>query len=229
MPKPMTSPPCPDSLYDLMLQCWNGNEHQRPTFEYIQVCHCDVIIDSYDVISSFSGFSWRLLYSDWTSVSWISSMNDVISRDSLYYVIIFNEITIFFKSLFHHSHVSFWWRHHFFVFYSEIFATVSLFSADDVISPYLHISAVASFQCNKLLLFVHFICEVIKRLWRHQHEAFVMTSLSMSVYDVINYIPFWLLFFENYFWSNKRDKKRKYFVLILWRHHRDTSDVISDF
>ena len=57
MPKPMTSPPCPDSLYDLMLQCWNGNEHQRPTFEYIQVCHCDVIIDSYDVISSFSGFS----------------------------------------------------------------------------------------------------------------------------------------------------------------------------
>ena len=37
MPKPPTQPPCPDSLYDLMLQCWNREEIQRPTFEYIQV------------------------------------------------------------------------------------------------------------------------------------------------------------------------------------------------
>jgi len=37
MPKPITSPPCPDSLYELMLQCWNTNELQRPTFEYIKV------------------------------------------------------------------------------------------------------------------------------------------------------------------------------------------------
>ena len=37
MPKPLTTPPCPDSLYDLMLQCWNSDELQRPTFEFIKV------------------------------------------------------------------------------------------------------------------------------------------------------------------------------------------------
>jgi len=36
MPKPKTQPECPDSLYELMLQCWNRDEHNRPTFEYIQ-------------------------------------------------------------------------------------------------------------------------------------------------------------------------------------------------
>lgn len=36
MPKPQTTPACPDSLYELMLQCWHRDEHQRPTFEYIQ-------------------------------------------------------------------------------------------------------------------------------------------------------------------------------------------------
>ena len=40
MPKPPIQPPqppCPDSLYELMLQCWHRDEMQRPTFEYIQV------------------------------------------------------------------------------------------------------------------------------------------------------------------------------------------------
>ena len=37
MPKPNTTPECPDSLYELMLQCWHRDEYQRPTFEYIQV------------------------------------------------------------------------------------------------------------------------------------------------------------------------------------------------
>jgi len=40
MPKPslgQSEPPCPDSLYDLMLQCWNKEPSYRPTFEYIQV------------------------------------------------------------------------------------------------------------------------------------------------------------------------------------------------
>ena len=40
MPKPPIPPPqqpCPDSLYELMLQCWHRDEMQRPTFEYIQV------------------------------------------------------------------------------------------------------------------------------------------------------------------------------------------------
>ena len=40
MPKPPIPPPqqpCPDSLYELMLQCWHRDEYQRPTFEYIQV------------------------------------------------------------------------------------------------------------------------------------------------------------------------------------------------
>ena len=39
MPKPPIPPPqqpCPDSLYELMLQCWHRDEMQRPTFEYIQ-------------------------------------------------------------------------------------------------------------------------------------------------------------------------------------------------
>jgi len=37
MPKPPTNPTCPDSLYELMLQCWHREDIQRPTFEYIQV------------------------------------------------------------------------------------------------------------------------------------------------------------------------------------------------
>uniref|UniRef100_H2Z0M9 Tyrosine-protein kinase n=1 Tax=Ciona savignyi TaxID=51511 RepID=H2Z0M9_CIOSA len=40
MPKPPIQPPqapCPDSLYELMLQCWHRDEMQRPTFEYLQV------------------------------------------------------------------------------------------------------------------------------------------------------------------------------------------------
>ncbi|CAK8691292.1 unnamed protein product [Clavelina lepadiformis] len=36
MPKPHTVPPCPDSLFELMLKCWSKDEMQRPTFEYIQ-------------------------------------------------------------------------------------------------------------------------------------------------------------------------------------------------
>nr|XP_018672695.1 proto-oncogene tyrosine-protein kinase Src-like isoform X1 [Ciona intestinalis] len=39
MPKPTlgpNDPPCPDSLYDLMIQCWNKEVLYRPTFEYIQ-------------------------------------------------------------------------------------------------------------------------------------------------------------------------------------------------
>jgi len=36
MPKPNTTPECPDSLYELMLHCWHRDEYQRPTFEYIQ-------------------------------------------------------------------------------------------------------------------------------------------------------------------------------------------------
>ncbi|XP_076803953.1 proto-oncogene tyrosine-protein kinase Src-like isoform X3 [Clavelina lepadiformis] len=39
MPKPTmgpSDPPCPDSLYDLMLQCWHKDAQYRPTFEYIQ-------------------------------------------------------------------------------------------------------------------------------------------------------------------------------------------------
>nr|XP_002126540.1 tyrosine-protein kinase Fgr-like [Ciona intestinalis] len=39
MPKPPIQPPqppCPDSLYELMLQCWHRDDMQRPTFEYIQ-------------------------------------------------------------------------------------------------------------------------------------------------------------------------------------------------
>nr|CAB3245984.1 tyrosine-protein kinase Fgr-like [Phallusia mammillata] len=35
-PIPPPNPPCPDSLYELMLQCWHRDEMQRPTFEYIQ-------------------------------------------------------------------------------------------------------------------------------------------------------------------------------------------------
>ena len=41
MPKPNPpppSPPCPDSLYELMKECWNFEPMQRPTFEYMQVC-----------------------------------------------------------------------------------------------------------------------------------------------------------------------------------------------
>ena len=44
MPKPTlspTDPPCPDSLYELMIQCWNKDPMSRPTFEYIQVTRCD--------------------------------------------------------------------------------------------------------------------------------------------------------------------------------------------
>jgi len=40
MPKPVmgpNDPPCPDSLYELMLHCWNKDPTYRPTFEYIQV------------------------------------------------------------------------------------------------------------------------------------------------------------------------------------------------
>ena len=40
MPKPQVQPPqqpCPDSLYELMLQCWHRDANQRPTFEYIEV------------------------------------------------------------------------------------------------------------------------------------------------------------------------------------------------
>nr|CAB3245995.1 tyrosine-protein kinase Fgr-like [Phallusia mammillata] len=39
MPKPSlgpSEPPCPDSLYDLMVQCWHKEPTHRPTFEYIQ-------------------------------------------------------------------------------------------------------------------------------------------------------------------------------------------------
>uniref|UniRef100_H2YKQ4 Tyrosine-protein kinase n=1 Tax=Ciona savignyi TaxID=51511 RepID=H2YKQ4_CIOSA len=39
MPKPPIQPPqppCPDSLYELMLQCWHRDDMHRPTFEYIQ-------------------------------------------------------------------------------------------------------------------------------------------------------------------------------------------------
>lgn len=46
MPKPPIPPPqqpCPDSLYELMLQCWHRDEMQRPTFEYIQVIHVTVL------------------------------------------------------------------------------------------------------------------------------------------------------------------------------------------
>ena len=37
MPKPVTNPPCPDSMYELMLHCWHADELQRPTFEYLSV------------------------------------------------------------------------------------------------------------------------------------------------------------------------------------------------
>jgi len=40
MPKPIpasTEPPCPDTLYEMMLHCWNKDPANRPTFEYIQV------------------------------------------------------------------------------------------------------------------------------------------------------------------------------------------------
>lgn len=39
MPKPHIHPPqqpCPDSLYELMLQCWHRDADQRPTFEFIE-------------------------------------------------------------------------------------------------------------------------------------------------------------------------------------------------
>ncbi|XP_076804650.1 proto-oncogene tyrosine-protein kinase Src-like [Clavelina lepadiformis] len=36
MPKPNTDPQCPDSLYDLMLQCWHRDSAKRPTFEHLQ-------------------------------------------------------------------------------------------------------------------------------------------------------------------------------------------------
>lgn len=39
MPKPQLDPPCPDSLYELMLHCWHRDPRQRPTFEYIQVIY----------------------------------------------------------------------------------------------------------------------------------------------------------------------------------------------
>ena len=45
MPKPSMNPadsPCPDSLYELMLHCWNKDPLNRPTFEYIQVRNFDL-------------------------------------------------------------------------------------------------------------------------------------------------------------------------------------------
>lgn len=32
MPKPQR---CPDSMYDVMLKCWNKHPEDRPTFEYL--------------------------------------------------------------------------------------------------------------------------------------------------------------------------------------------------
>ena len=37
MPKPITTPPCPNSFYELMCQCWNATETERPTFDYLSV------------------------------------------------------------------------------------------------------------------------------------------------------------------------------------------------
>lgn len=38
MPKPQAKPgpPCPDKLYEIMLQCWNAHPEQRPSFETLQ-------------------------------------------------------------------------------------------------------------------------------------------------------------------------------------------------
>ena len=38
MPKPSSGhTDCPDSLYEVMLHCWNKDPAYRPTFEYMQV------------------------------------------------------------------------------------------------------------------------------------------------------------------------------------------------
>ena len=37
MPKPNTSPPCPESIYEMMRKCWHEDDQQRPTFEYLSV------------------------------------------------------------------------------------------------------------------------------------------------------------------------------------------------
>ena len=37
MQKPSTNPPFPDSVYDIMLQCWHASDVDRPTFEDLSV------------------------------------------------------------------------------------------------------------------------------------------------------------------------------------------------
>ena len=46
MPKPSTNPPCPDSFYEIMLQCWKAEEMDRPTFEHLSVRFYFIIITS---------------------------------------------------------------------------------------------------------------------------------------------------------------------------------------
>ena len=37
MPKPSTDPLCPDSIYDIMMECWRKEYSDRPTFAYLSV------------------------------------------------------------------------------------------------------------------------------------------------------------------------------------------------
>ena len=48
MPLPNLPPhgsPCPENLYELMLQCWSINKNERPSFEYMQVSNIEVVCE----------------------------------------------------------------------------------------------------------------------------------------------------------------------------------------
>ena len=48
MPKPQAKPgpPCPDKLYEIMLQCWAQNPEDRPSFETLQYMLEDIYATS---------------------------------------------------------------------------------------------------------------------------------------------------------------------------------------
>lgn len=54
---------CPDSLYELMLQCWHKDDLQRPTFEYLQVSDftsAKVSFRNSDISDILRGF-WKII------------------------------------------------------------------------------------------------------------------------------------------------------------------------
>ena len=49
MPKPSCEPACPDSIYEVMLECWRSEEVQRPTFEHLSVSEVKNLVKGQEV------------------------------------------------------------------------------------------------------------------------------------------------------------------------------------